>query len=159
MGVGWIDHIYNNMEERWNIRSVDAMHNGTLLHGFVSLDDGGWHGLAPHAGYDAQWCGIPWYWNDERFKAIQRAPNMSWLVPCARFFTLADAGKNWVHWVDGYTGATLGRQEAPNSDFHCILRLENQGVFLDVLATNTSTPDSLAQQILAAAGRPVDHPA
>ncbi|SFH69215.1 hypothetical protein SAMN05421678_1294 [Actinopolymorpha cephalotaxi] len=140
MGVGWIDDIYNNTDARWYLRSVDSSHNGSLAGGGTSfvLDGGAYHSLAPRTHYHADWCGIPWYYNGQHFKAMSSDMRQN-----VQFFTSQVDGKNWVYYTNGVTGATIARQEAPKVDFHCRLRFEADGNYLDIINDDSSTQEAV----------------
>jgi len=131
MGVGWIDRIYNNTDLEWQLKSVDDRHNGAISRDgrrLFTLDDRNFHALSPQSRFTAEWCGIPWYYNGQHFKAISTDQQRN-----VEFFTSDVAGKNWIYYKDGLTGRDIGRQEAPRVDFHCWLRFENDGNYIDIL--------------------------
>ncbi|WP_285568400.1 hypothetical protein [Actinoallomurus iriomotensis] len=111
--------------------------NGTQQ---FTLDDGQYHVLKPYTHYHASWCGIPWYYQGIHFKSmsLDRQNNV-------QFYTSQVDSANWIYYVDGRTGKILARQGAPkNVDFHCNLRFENDGNYIDIVNDDGSTQDVLA---------------
>ena len=132
MGVGWIDRIYNNTDLQWLFQSIDDRHNGAIKNSLTgaqfTLDDRQFHALNPRTRFTAEWCGIPWYYNGQHFKTMSTDGSRT-----AEFFTSDVEGKNWIYFKDGQTGRDIGRQQAPRVDFHCWLRFENDGNYIDIL--------------------------
>ncbi|MCW2635529.1 MAG: hypothetical protein JWQ99_1896 [Blastococcus sp.] len=149
MAVGWIDNIYNNTRAAWFLRSVDSRNNGELTNtrtnGKFTLDDGKFKQLNPSTQYRASWCGIPWYYNGQHFKAFSSSSSAQGV----QFFTSELEGKNWIMYVDGATGRTIARQAAPKgSDFHCTMRVEADGVFIDIVNNNEFSGENALFMIL-----------
>ena len=141
MGVGWIDNIYNNTSSNWYLRSVDSRHNGELSEPSgglfprkFTLDDGRFKLLKPRTRYSASWCGIPWYYQGRHFKVFSQNNQESGGV---KFYTSELENQNWIMYEEMRTGRQLARQAAPKgSDFHCNFRIENDGVFIDIVNNN-----------------------
>ena len=149
MGVGWIDNIYNNSRSTWYLRSVDARHNGALSGGGqdFALDDGEFHPLAPGTHYKADWCAIPWYHKGDHFKAVSRDRREGVL-----FYTSEVDGGNWIVYEELHTGRQVARQAVPKgSDFHCTMRFEPGGVFMDVVNNNAFSGENALYQVLSEA--------
>jgi hypothetical protein len=74
MAVVWIEKIYNNASVPWQLLSVDTSHNGAIQGGGqqFTLDDGNYHTLSSGTKYDAQWCGIPWYYAGNHYKRVTK---------------------------------------------------------------------------------------
>jgi len=139
MGVGWIDRIYNNTDQTLWWRSQDSSHNGAVVapntNTRYNMDDGQWHEISPRTSYQADWCGIPWYWNGQHFKAISTGlPNNLQIVT-----SFMEDGQNYIRFDDGTTGRPVGRQGAPKIDFHVWLRFEPDGWYWDIKNTDGST--------------------
>jgi hypothetical protein len=149
MAVGWIDNLYNNTARPWYLRSVDDRHNGVLVSagGRLVLDDGRFHEVAAHTHYAADWCGIPWYFQGKHFKVLSRSGQGG-----ARFFTSEVGAENWLVFEDSGTGRGIGRQSVPKgSDFHCNLRIEDNGVFFDVVNNHAFSAENAVSQIYSEA--------
>jgi hypothetical protein len=141
MGVGWIDNIYNNTGSTWFLKSVDSSHNGAIKGGGESftLDDGRYHGLNAHNQFHADWCGIPWYWEGSHYKAMSADQQQN-----VQFYTSQVGGTNWIYFLDGMTGDIVGRQQAPKVDFHCNMRFEDSGNYIDIINDDGTTQDVIA---------------
>jgi hypothetical protein len=143
MGIGWVDRIYNNTSRQWYLQSVDDRHKGLLkeqgTNKEFNLDGGAWIVLRPNTRYNAEWCGIPWFFNGKHYKAFSTDKRS-----VVEFFTTEIGDKNWIYYTDE-KGREIGRQEAPKSDFHCYLRFENDGNFTDIL--NHGVPIETLTQI------------
>ncbi len=147
MSAGWIDNIYNNTTTTWQLKSVDDRHNGALAAGGTrfELDDGAFHALKGETHFQAEWCGIPWYYQGKHFKVISTDGKRGVL-----FYTSELEGRNWVVYEELNTGRQLARQAVPTgSDFHCNLRFEADGVFLDVVNNNAFSGENALYQILS----------
>lgn len=140
MGVGWIDNIYNNTDSQWYLRSVDSSHNGVLTGdgGSFPLDDLNYHALTPKSKFHAQWCGIPWYYQGSHYKAMSLDKQKN-----VQFYTSQSDGTNWIYFLDGLTGNPVARQKAPKSDFHCNLRFEDDGNYIDIVNDDGSTVEAV----------------
>jgi hypothetical protein len=148
-GIGWIDTVYNNTDKIWYLRSVDDWHNG-----FLTPDGGGntlnlapknWVGILPHTEYHVNDGAIPWYFRDEHYKAISRNISGPQSNNGVRFYSSEMDDKNWIVYTDH--GKELARQEVPKgnlSDFHCTLRIQDDGIFLKVVNNQFSTDKALA---------------
>ncbi|NJK31323.1 MAG: hypothetical protein HC927_02285 [Deltaproteobacteria bacterium] len=148
MGIGYIDNIYNNSKTSWHIRSVDDRHNGVLTTDGeeFTLDDGAFHEIAANTHYHGSWCGIPWYFEGRHFKQFARDNNKK---RGTRFYTSQLSDENWIIYEDAATGRQVARQKVPNNqDFHCNLRFEDEGVFIDVVNSNQFTAENMLVQIL-----------
>jgi hypothetical protein len=143
-GVGWIDSIYNNTARQFKMRSVDSEHNGAISNDRgekFALDDQKWHAFAANNRWHADWCGISWYFRDLHYKELSINDKTSF-----RFYQSQVDGKNWVIFRDGPTDHPIGRQEVPKTaDYHCVLRVENNGIFLDVVNDDGTTQEVLAE--------------
>lgn len=134
MGVAWIDGIANNTSDEWYIQSIDSGHNGAIKSGGnrFTLDDKKYHPLSPRTVYRADWCGIPWYTpgpGSDHFKSISLNQQKE-----VHFFTSFIDGKNWIIYYDPSNLRIAGRQEIPvNGDCRCNLRIEDSGIFIDVV--------------------------
>jgi hypothetical protein len=148
MAVGWIDTMYNNTAARWNLASVDSMHNGSFRDTdsegrpigpvLFTLDDGQLHGIADNRRYHADWCGIPWYWQGNHYKIITDTNGTKQV----QFFQSQEGSSNWVFFQELESGRNIARIEVPkNVDYHCNLRFESDGIFLDVRNDDGSTAD------------------
>ncbi len=145
MGIGWIDRVYNNSGTSWYLKSVDDRHNGKLKGAGTSfkLDDAKFHVLKPRTSYTADWCGIPWYYNGKHYKAISKGENSGVL-----FYTSENEGSNWIVYEELNKGRRLARQKAPKrSDFHCNLRFEDTGFFIDIVNNNAFSGENALYQI------------
>ena len=145
MGVGWIDRVYNNSGTSWYLKSVDDRHNGALAGAGASfkLDDANFHALKPRTHYTADWCGIPWYYNGKHFKVLSK-DNKSGVI----FYTSEIGGDNWILYEELNTGRQLARQAVPKgSDFHCNLRFEDAGIFIDIVNNNAFSGENALYQI------------
>lgn len=146
MGVGWIDNIYNNSSSIWYIQSVDDQHNGALSGDSSSfkLDDGEFHPLQPGTHYAADWCGIPWYYAGKHFKVISQDRSGK-----VQFFTSELEGGNWIIYQEMDNGHRIARQAVPKgSDFHCNLRFEPEGIFIDVVNNNAFSGENALYQVM-----------
>ena len=147
MGIGWIDNIYNNSSSTWHLKSVDDRNNGALSGGGTSftLDDQNYHALRSGTHYKADWCGIPWYFEGKHFKVISQDRKKGVL-----FYTSEIGGDNWIVYEELNTGRQIARQSVPKgSDFHCNLRFEEAGVFIDVVNNNAFSGENAVYQILS----------
>ncbi|MFZ0547596.1 MAG: hypothetical protein WAM60_19270 [Candidatus Promineifilaceae bacterium] len=145
MGVGWIDNIFVNTDSSWFLKSIDTEHNGALSGGGSSfkLDDGNYHQLNANTRYSADWCGIPWYGSGKRFKVFSKNQ-----VDGVVFYTSENWGKNWIKYEGVNTGRPIARQSAPKgSDFHCNMRFENDGVFIDIVNNNAFSGENAVYSI------------
>lgn len=145
MSVGWIDNIYNNSSSIWYLKSVDDRYNGALEGGGTNftLDDKNFHDLKPKSHYKADWCGIPWYYQGKHFKVITKDQKSGVL-----FYTSEISDKNWIVYEQLNTGRQIARQAAPKgSDFHCNLRYEDAGVFIDIINNNLFSGEYALYQI------------
>jgi hypothetical protein len=145
MGVGWIDSIYNNTDQPWWFASADSSHNGRLVrlsdHWSFTLDDRQYHQIDPRTQYWAQWCGIPWFYQALHYKSLSINQDNN-----VRMYTSQTAGVNYIVYEDGKTGRVVGRQEVPkNVDFHCRLRIEDDGNFIDVLNDDGTTREATVE--------------
>jgi hypothetical protein len=134
MSVGWIDNIYNNTAAAWYLKSVDDVHNGALSSssGNFTLDDKNFHEIKANTHYHADWCGIPWYFNGIHYKVISKDT-----ISGALFYTSLIGDKNCIVYEELNTGRQVILQAAPkDSDFHCNLRIEENGIFIDVVNNN-----------------------
>jgi len=141
MGVGWIDDIYNNTGSSWYLSSADSSHNGSLTGGgdTFTLDDRNYHEPKGNTHYHASWCGLPWYYQGLHYKAFS-----SDRLNSVQFFASEVDGNNWIYYTDGRHGNTLARQQIPKIDFHCRLRFEDDGPYIDVVNDDGSTQDVIA---------------
>ncbi len=147
MSVGWIDNIYNNGRTIWYLKSVDDRNNGALAANGTNftLDDHEYHALAGESHFHANWCGIPWYFEGKHFKVISRDRQKGVL-----FYTSEIEGQNWIVYEELNTGRQIARQAVPTgSDFHCNLRFEADGIFIDVVNNNAFSGENAAHQILS----------
>jgi hypothetical protein len=132
MGIGWLDTLYNNTDNTWYFQSKDWTHNGAVMLGtqtVFNMDDQAWHALSPRTHYHAEWCGIPWYSSGRNYKSISINKQDS-----VQFYTSEIDGQNWIVYQDGLTGRLAGKQGAPKmADFHCNFRIEDSGIFLDIV--------------------------
>ena len=144
MGVGWIDRIYNNTGIEWQLQSEDDRNNGLVKKvgggGQFDLHDKKWHVLSPNTRYTAEWCGIPWYYNGIHQKNMSTDQQN-----VAEFFTSWRDGANWIYYRDVQTGREIGRQQAPRDDFHCYMRFENDGNYIDILNDAGNVTETLTQ--------------
>jgi hypothetical protein len=64
MTIGWVDHIYNNTDQPVAMKSVDDRNNGLIRWpgGHFDLQDQQFHDFPQHNSFQADWCGIPWYY-------------------------------------------------------------------------------------------------
>lgn len=132
MSVGWIDNIYNNARSTWYLKSVDDRNNGAL---------------AGSTRYHADWCGIPWYFEGRHYKVISQDSKNGVL-----FYTSELKGRNWIVYEQLNTGRQIARQAVPTgSDFHCNMRFEPDGVFIDVVNNNQFSGEKAALQIMGEA--------
>jgi hypothetical protein len=148
MGIGWIDNVYNNTGSAWYLQSVDDRNNGELTNTRTKtkfkLDGGAFKKLDPSTHYAASWCGIPWYYNGRHYKAFSSSSSAKGM----QFYTSELEGKNWIMYQDGATGRTVARQAAPKgSDFHCTMRVESDGVFIDIVNNNEFSGENALFQI------------
>ena len=133
MGVGWIEFIYVNTSYSWFIKSVDSRHNGKLTSDegiSFSLDDGSFHELQPTdrgRPYSAAQCGIPWE-NGRHYKQVYSSVDEK---NSLKITTEARGGKNYIKFVDQNTDKLVRQQRVPYA-FKCVLRLEDDGVYIDV---------------------------
>ncbi len=147
MGIGWIDNIYNNTVQNWYLQSIDDRNNGELSGGGYpnfKLDDKQFHQLRPRTHYHADWCGIPWYYNGQHYKVftIDRTKN------AVSFFTSEVGDKNWIMFQDVINGQEILRQAVPKgSDFHCTMRFEDNGVYVDIVNNNAFSGENALYQI------------
>jgi hypothetical protein len=145
MGVGWVEHIYNNTGDDWYISSHDKEHNGTIravdsngrpIGGIVKLDDGGYKKLNANTQYADTWCGIPWYVADEsHFKSLASTQN----GPGIKIYQSEISGSNYIVYEDPSNGKRLGATGVPVglfTDYHCHIRIENDGIYFDVVNDN-----------------------
>lgn len=154
MGVGWIDNIYNNTQTTWYIKSIDDHHNGVISNGSTdfTLDNGQYHPLQKDSHYSAKWCGIPWYFEGTHYKVISQNQKSGVL-----FYTTEREGRNWIRYEEiNETGRPTGRlvalQSVPkDSDFHCKLRFEASGIFIDVINNNELTAENVLYKIMTKA--------
>jgi len=140
MGVGWIDRIYNNTDQAWSLKSIDSSHNGAISGGGgnFALDDGQMHSLVPRTFYRADWCGIPWYYQGKHYKAFTDSNGQKSIA----FYQSQVGGTNWIIFEEEDTGRQIGRTQVDKSvDYHCVMRFEPTGVFLDVVNDDGSTRD------------------
>jgi len=147
MGIGWIDNIYNNSSSTWHLKSVDDRNNGALSGGGTSftLDDQNYRALRGITPFKADWCGIPWYFEGKHFKVISQDRKKG-----ALFYTSEIGGDNWIVYEELNTGRQIARQSVPQgSDFHCNLRFEEAGVFIDVVNNNAFSGENAVYQILS----------
>jgi hypothetical protein len=151
MGTGWIDNIFNNSKVTWHLKSVDDRHHGALSGGGTNfaLDDQSFHALRSDTHYRADWCGIPWYFEGKHFKVLSLDQKKGVL-----FYTSEIGGTNWLMYeelVSGRrTGLEIARQSVPKgSDFHCNLRFEVAGVFIDVVNNNAFSGENAVYQVLS----------
>jgi hypothetical protein len=145
MAIGWIDRICNNSGSSWYLKSVDDRHNGALKGGGASftLDDANFHVLNHHTQYTADWCGIPWYYQGKHFKVLSKDQKRGVL-----FYISEIGADNWIIYEELNTGRQLARQAAPKgSDFHCNLRFEDTGVFIDIVNNNAFSGENALYQI------------
>lgn len=146
MSVGWIDNIYNNSGTVWHLQSVDDRHNGALSGGGsqFTLDDGGYHALASGTHYKADWCGIPWYFEGRHYKVISQDQ-----IHGVLFYTSQIGDAHWIIFEELNTGRQLARQAVPNgSDFHCTMRFESTGLFIDVVNNNAFSGENAVYQLM-----------
>jgi hypothetical protein len=147
MGVGWTDNIYNNSSAVWYFQSVDDRNSGALSGGgsHFTLDDRKYHALKPGTGYKADWCGIPWYFEGKNFKVISQDQRRGVL-----FYTSEIGASNWIIYEELNTGRQVARQAVPKgSDFHCNLRFEPAGVFVDVVNNHAFSGENALYQVLS----------
>jgi len=147
MSVGWIDNIYNNSKTTWYVKSVDDRHNGALAADGkqFTLDDGAFHQMEGETHFHAEWCGIPWYYQGKHYKAISTDGKGG-----VQFYTSELEGRNWVIYEELNKGRQLARQSVPTrSDFHCNLRFETEGVFLDVVNNNAFSGENAVYQVMS----------
>ena len=145
MGVGWIDKVFNNTGSNWYLKSVDSQNNGALSGGGgnFTLDDGNFHQLNSRTPYSTNWCGIPWYASGKHFKVFSKSKTGG-----VAFYTSEIEGKNWIVYEDVNTGRQIARQSAPKgSDFHCNMRFEENGVFIDIINNNEFSGENAAYYI------------
>jgi hypothetical protein len=145
MAVGWIDNIFNNTNTTWYLKSVDDRHNGALEAGGArfTLDDQTFHAVKPRTHYRTDWCGIPWYYQGKHFKALSKDQKTGVL-----FYTSEMGGGNWIVYEEIGTGRQLARQAAPQgSDFHCNLRFEEAGVYIDIINNNAFSGENAIYQV------------
>lgn len=151
MSVGWIEDIYNHTEHTLAFKSVDKEHNGNL-HGDGgdnrNLDGGFWFDLRSGEHYRADWCGIPWDDSASHYKAIAAWHSLMWTYLV--FSQLEMDGSTWVLFeviagaelTNGGARRKVGRTQVSRSgNYHCALRLEPTGIFLDVLNGDGSNAD------------------
>ena len=141
--------MYNNTDKTWYLLSVDDWHNGFLtpVGGGNKLDlaPKNWVGILPHTEYHINDGAIPWFFRDEHYKAISRHISGPQSNDGVRFYSSEMVDKNWIVYTNH--GKELARQEIPKgnfSDFHCTMRIENNGVFLKVVNNQFSTDKALA---------------
>lgn len=145
MGVGWIDNIFNNTDRHWFFQSVDDRNNGALSGGSsnFTLDDRAYHKLSPHTHYTADWCGIPWYYSGKHYKVISPDEHDG-----VKFYTSQNGAKNCIVYEELQTGRQRILQHVPGGDFHCNLRIENEGFFIDVVNNHEFSSDNALYLIL-----------
>lgn len=147
MGVAWIDNIYNNSDTMYYLKSVDDRNNGALSGGGTgfTLDDKSFHPLKPKTHYKADWCGIPWYFQGDHYKALSVNQKSG-----VHFYTSEIGNKNWIMFENPDNGHQLARQAAPmGSDFHCTLRIENDGIHFDIVNNNSFSGENAVYQVLS----------
>jgi hypothetical protein len=145
MAVGWIDKVFNNTGTTWFLKSVDDQHNGVLKSDNASfqLDDAQFHEIKPETQYGADWCGIPWYFQGKHYKALSKDQKTGIV-----FFTSEIGAENWIIYNEIVTGRSVARQSAPKgSDFHCNLRFEDEGIFLDIVNNNAFSGENAVYQV------------
>ncbi len=146
MGVGWIDNIYNNTSSSWYLRSVDSRNNGKLESSGIAsftLDDGKFKILRANRHYRASWCGIPWYYNGRHFKTFSQQQSGG-----VNFYTSELENQNWIRYEQVGTGREIARQAAPKgSDFHCTMRFENDGPYIDIVNNNAFSGENALYMI------------
>jgi hypothetical protein len=150
MGVGWIERIYNNTDIPWYIKSQDGANNGKLwmidangiaIQDPFVLDDHQFHELDPLSSYATDWCGIPWYQRDAAYKALANDPG----IPGVHIYQSQINETNNIYWFEPIHGEPIGRLTVPGGllDYHCNLRLENDGFYFDVTNDNGTTWDAV----------------
>lgn len=131
MGVGWIDDIYVNTDHDWYISSVDDRNNGKLTHNqeTIELDGGQVHAIKGDTHYHAEWCGIPWYYQGKHYKTFSKDN-----VKTVQYYTTEVEGGNYILYIDKDSGREIARQSVPDDgDYHCKLRFEADGIYIDVV--------------------------
>jgi hypothetical protein len=149
MAIGWIDNVFNNTNTPWFLKSVDDRNNGALKSDSASfqLDDTLFHEIKPKTQYGADWCGIPWYFQGKHYKALSK-DQQSGII----FFTSEIGNENWIVYNEIGTGRSVARQSAPKgSDFHCSLRFEDEGIFLDIVNNNAFSGENAVYQVYSEA--------
>lgn len=134
MGVGWIDNIYNNSSSKWYLKSKSDRHNGAIQGSGSSflLDDAQFHAIESGQAYKPEWCGIPWYYQGKHYKVISKDQKRGVL-----FYTSEIGPDNWIMYEELGTGRVIAKQKAPKgADFHCNLRFENNGFYIDIVKNN-----------------------
>ena len=106
--------------------------------------------LDPNTKYTAAWCGIPWFANGTLFKAVSlnpfSFPDGQIQPKHTQFVTSELGGVNYIEYMDGLTGRQGARLTAPKGvDFHCNLRFEEEGPYIDILNDDGTTAEFLAQ--------------
>lgn len=147
MSIGWIDRVYNNSSKTWYLKSVDDNHNGTLENSGskVELGVGLFQAVKPHTMYQADWCGIPWYYQGKHYKVIAENDQGNNAI---QFYSTELEDKNWVVFEEAATGKKRLRQEVPKgSDFHCYLIFEEEGFRVDVVNNNAFSGENMLLEV------------
>ncbi len=140
MGTGWIDAVYNNSDKVVMIRSKDDHHNGVLVtennlsSDAIKLVDNRFHKLQPHTRYSAECFEIPRYMPGKHYKTYHAHFTINFFHSQLGIF-------DFIMFVNEFNGKVLMRQFVPRDcDFHCIMRIENTGVWIDIIDSNPPTP-------------------
>lgn len=124
MGIGWIDTINNNSSTEWKLQSYDDRNNGKIsaITGpeySADLDNKNTVILRPNSRYQAEWCGIPWYFAGKHYKLLKPADGAG-----VQLFTSERDGGNWILCFDNKTGQEISKQAVPKGrDYRCTLNL------------------------------------
>ncbi len=152
MGLGLIDTVYNNSDKIVKIRSKDDNNNGVVVNAnnasdSFNLDDGQFHELQPHTKYCTERFGIPWYTGGKWYKTYSADYTIN-------FFHSQLGEYDYIMFVNEANGKVLMRQCVPTQcdEFHCIMRFENDGVWIDVVHSNTAMHVDLVREVLSESG-------
>ena len=141
MPIGWIDVVANNTDRECQLKSVDDFHNGRLVNGSESLelDGGAYRLLRANTVYNAQWCGIPWYYSGLHYKSFKNLEGKDIF-----FYQSQVDGTNSIMFEYGSTRRHIARIAVSKAaNFHCYMRYEEDGVFFDINNDDGTTVEAL----------------
>ncbi len=152
MSTGWIDTVYNNSDKIVKIGSKDQAHNGMMVKESnpsdnFELDDDQSHELQPHTKYCTEWFGIRWYHTGKHYKTYSADYTVD-------FFQFQMGRFDYMMFVNGSNGKVLIRQRVPSEcdDFYCIMRFENDGVWIDIVHSSSAVDLDLVREVLNESG-------